>query len=522
MDRISFQKGLVGAVDSRIGGRQENQDHYVCCESPLGLLVVVCDGMGGGPAGKTASTLAADTIASCVAAALPTDNPAQVMDAAIKAANLALNDAIVANRSLTGMGTTCVCLLMHNGTAYIGHLGDSRCYQFRNKKIKFRTTDHSQVAELVKSGTLTEEQARISPYSNIITRAIGIGPVVEPEIDTVPYKVGDRFALMSDGIWGTVSEPILVAELTEASTPDATVTQMVERTDRRGQTKGGRHDNLTLAVVDVLPGGAPFVLPLKSILAGIVMVCVVALAVFFGCRFMGTHDGPGDSDVEIVAVAPDVAEPSSDMIAESYSREIPSDTDTKVNADDETDYAERPQKDDNKSLKDTFEKIVEKQTETTTHNPTGEQEPEKNQAVGEQNRSIEKSAPSVQTTSKDIENFAALNTAIGDLKKLKDYKPKDKKGKSKSISQSKDSHAWRAVEGERREIFKATQKRVQTVYDNCNLEIRPEINEVLRILKENSVKIVTPDVKHCHTTADAIPVLDDCIYKLEKIKKKFD
>lgn len=252
MESIALQAGVTGAVESLIGGRQENQDSYTFSDTPLGPLVVVCDGMGGGPAGKTASQLAADTIVQFViASAAEGTDPAMVLEEAIRAANTALGDAIAANPALSGMGTTCVCVLFAGSTAYIGHVGDSRCYVLRKGKVKFRTNDHSQVAELVRMGSITEEQARVSPYSNIITRAIGIQPDIEPEIDKVSLKSGDRLCLMSDGIWGTVPEQILVAELSESASPETTVSSMTKRTDGRGERKGGKHDNLTLAVVDI-------------------------------------------------------------------------------------------------------------------------------------------------------------------------------------------------------------------------------------------------------------------------------
>lgn len=251
MESISFSNGIAGGIDSRIGGRTENQDHFEIAETPVGPLIVVCDGMGGGPSGKTASSMAAKCMVGFMQAVVPGENPAKALNDAIIAANNALNDAIADNPTMAGMGTTCVCVLFCGNTAYIGHVGDSRCYLLRNGKIKFRTADHSQVADLVRQGVITEEQARTSAYSNIITRGIGIQPKVEPEIDRVSVKKGDRIALMTDGIWGAMSESILVAELT-SSTADAVARSLPERIDNRGKRKGGGHDNMTLAAVDVM------------------------------------------------------------------------------------------------------------------------------------------------------------------------------------------------------------------------------------------------------------------------------
>ena len=136
MEDITNRFGFKGYVDSRIGGREENQDSYGYADTPLGLLVVVCDGMGGGPAGKTASELAVNTIVGIVKSCKPQNNPERTLLKAVEAANSALLGAISANPSLQGMGTTCVALLLNRKNAYIAHVGDSRCYVLRDGKFR--------------------------------------------------------------------------------------------------------------------------------------------------------------------------------------------------------------------------------------------------------------------------------------------------------------------------------------------------------------------------------------------------
>jgi len=251
MENISGHIGIIGSVESRIGGRQENQDDYGFSDTPLGLLIVVCDGMGGGPAGRTASSLARKTILSYVSSAPADAEPDWILKQAVVAANDALITAINDNPEYKGMGTTCVCLLINGENVTVAHVGDSRCYQLRMGKMIFRTSDHSYVAELVKRGTLSEEEARNSKYSNVITRAIGVQPSIDPEVDTVVAKPGDRFALMSDGIWGTMPEEHLVKLLGIYETPTIVVAELTDRVDAMGHNLGGGHDNLTLAVVDI-------------------------------------------------------------------------------------------------------------------------------------------------------------------------------------------------------------------------------------------------------------------------------
>lgn len=253
METISDSSGIRGSVESLIGGRQENQDSYGMAETRLGMLVVVCDGMGGGPAGKTASTIATQAIIDYVSGAAADANPASVLEDSVVAANEAVLAAVVQNPAFKGMGTTCVCVLIAKTQAYVVHVGDSRCYQIRGGKMVYRSADHSYVGELVRRGTMTEEEARTSRYSNVITRAIGAGPDIQPEVDVVSYKPGDRFALMSDGIWGSMPEQNLVDILSEKDDPATLVPEIAQHVDAIGKNNGGGHDNLTLALVE-LPG----------------------------------------------------------------------------------------------------------------------------------------------------------------------------------------------------------------------------------------------------------------------------
>lgn len=250
MDRFSDSTGIHGAVESLIGGREENQDSYGVAETHLGMLVVVCDGMGGGPAGKVASELATRAIIDNIAGSDSRKHPASALSDAVIAANESVYGAAMQNSTFKGMGTTCVCLLIQGSSAYIVHIGDSRCYQLRGAHAIFRTADHSYVGEMVRRGTLTEEEARNSQYSNVITRAIGVNQSIDPEIDTVDFKPGDRFALMTDGIWGTVPESQLLKFITKNEDPAMIVPEIAGNIDSLGADNGGGHDNLTLAIID--------------------------------------------------------------------------------------------------------------------------------------------------------------------------------------------------------------------------------------------------------------------------------
>lgn len=242
---------FIGFAESRIGGRAENQDSYLSKKTERGFVVTVCDGMGGGPGGKTASTIAVNEIIAGIEEANQDEETSNVIIKAIRRANMAIIEAGNENPKLKGMGSTATVLLLTEQSAFVAHVGDSRVYQFRGKKKVFRTFDHSMVFDLVKQKVITEEQARLSAQSNVITRALGAKPDVEVEIQEIPYKKGDRFLLCSDGIHGTMPEEELIRLATEKGKALGPTTDNIATVvDELGRKEGGGHDNLTLALIE--------------------------------------------------------------------------------------------------------------------------------------------------------------------------------------------------------------------------------------------------------------------------------
>lgn len=242
---------LTGAGNSCQGGRPENQDDWGFLDTPLGFLLVVCDGMGGGPGGKTASEVAKKAFAQCIHSSNEHATPEETLKMAVAKAQEAIEQRTSQDPSLTGMGSTLVALLVNKDQAWIAHLGDSRCYQMRGRRMVFRTKDHSLVGELVQYKTLTEEQARTSPQSNVITRALGSTANHVAEIESVPYCKGDRFILCTDGVWGIMPQEQLLNRF--SATPDAGVMadNLSKEIDNIGFAADGHHDNHTLVVVDM-------------------------------------------------------------------------------------------------------------------------------------------------------------------------------------------------------------------------------------------------------------------------------
>lgn len=250
MTTITTKYPFVGSIETRQGGHTDNQDNAGFVDTPLGLLVVVCDGMGGGPGGRTASLMAVDTILNVLSETAEHTPREDALTFAIEKANDIIYSKAKETPELRGMGTTVAAVLINEKSAVIAHAGDTRVYQLRKGSIVFRSSDHSYVADLVRQKKISEEEARNHPQSNIVTRALGIKPSVEIELDEIPFLRGDRFLVCTDGIWGMLPQCDLVKKISQAKGIGELTSSLTEEIDSIGQANGGNHDNLTLAVFD--------------------------------------------------------------------------------------------------------------------------------------------------------------------------------------------------------------------------------------------------------------------------------
>jgi PPM family protein phosphatase len=287
IDSHKTKYGLL-ALRTRIGGRKENQDSLGFFETNHGLLIVVCDGMGGAKGGSTASKLAIETIFEQVGKTQQHE-PEQILTEAIKQANQILYLTGNSNPDLQGMGTTVAALLINEEKATVAHVGDSRVYQLRGSQKVFRTFDHSMVFELVKRGTLTEEQARLSAESNVILRALGTKPDVEIELSrNIPYMEGDRFLLCSDGISGAMPEKELLKLIRKKKSVDIAAESIAHEVDLIGINNGGNHDNLTAALIELKSNSKirPKMDKVTKTIIGIILILLiisVAVNIWQGC-----------------------------------------------------------------------------------------------------------------------------------------------------------------------------------------------------------------------------------------------
>ena len=332
MELIKTEYPLKGMVDSRIGGRSENQDNYGFCDAPIGSVVVVCDGMGGMQGGRYASMIAVKSILDFIRAVPESADPSDTLTNAIRKAHADILQTGHQNPELYGMGTTVTAAIFSKQCAVLAHVGDSRIYQLRGRKKVFRTFDHSMVFEMVKSGILTEEQARLSDKSNIILRALGVYGEIVPEIEVRPYLKGDRFVLCTDGFWGSMPEPRLIEHLA-GKRIDLVLEKTADLVDRIGHKKGGNHDNLTAAIVEMKTNSLmkekmSKTLKITLITLSVLLLASVALNVYLLTKPSGTEPVQSEETSSETLPSDDANEPleisgeSADS-ADSADSEIP-------------------------------------------------------------------------------------------------------------------------------------------------------------------------------------------------------
>lgn len=267
-------------IETNVGGRTENEDCHISKQTALGLLIVVCDGMGGAEGGKLAATMACRIVMDHFFHVK--ENPVQGVVQAIETANKAIYEKGQISRNGMRMGTTLAALLLTKDQASFFHVGDSRIYHLRNGHIEKRTADHSRVGEMVRRGILNDEQARLSADSNIISKALGIEPEVEVEVTTeISFRKADRFAVCTDGIWGTMPEEKLITTLSTGQPVEAIAESLVKQINANQFEAGGGHDNMTLALVEVNGNkfSASSISP--SIFLNVLLTVALAISLFY-------------------------------------------------------------------------------------------------------------------------------------------------------------------------------------------------------------------------------------------------
>lgn len=205
-------------------------------------LAAVADGLGGGPGGQLASALAVAILSDAF-----TGRSADELTAAVRAANRAIFERADGADGLDGMGTTiCAAGLTGDGGLTVVHVGDSRTYLCRDGALTRLTDDHSVPWDLLRRGELTEAEFLTHPQRNVLTRALGAGPAVEPDSATHQVVPGDRLLLCTDGLFTEAAADDIAAAMTSGAELQETADELVELA-----LAGGGRDNVSVVVAEV-------------------------------------------------------------------------------------------------------------------------------------------------------------------------------------------------------------------------------------------------------------------------------
>lgn len=254
---------LVAVGQTDVGQKRDHNEDAFLVDDALGLYVV-CDGMGGHAAGEVASAHAIETVKRVVqenvaaleqlkAEDLP-ENRERVQRLVEKAVQLACGEIYrlaLEDSGKAGMGTTLVMMLMVGQKGIMGHVGDSRVYLNRQDQIHQLSEDHSYVTEMIKRGRMTEEEAKDSPYANVITRAVGIQESVEVDTLLMDVLPGDTFLLCSDGLHGYTPDKKELSTMLGVDDVQSIPPGLIHVANARGGS-----DNITAIVIRAQSEGA--------------------------------------------------------------------------------------------------------------------------------------------------------------------------------------------------------------------------------------------------------------------------
>jgi PPM family protein phosphatase len=260
MPQVTSLKGKLTFVGQTDTGRvREHNEDTIATDSDVGLLVLA-DGMGGYNAGEVASGIAVKTITNLVREGLLREDlasidrstgltrPSIVLRDAITRANKIIYQTARSQAECEGMGTTVVAALFYDNRISIAHVGDSRLYRQRGSQIAQVTMDHSLLQELVDRGFYSPEEAQRAANKNYVTRALGVEPQVEVEVQEHPVDKGDIFILCSDGLSDMVEdEDIRLTISTFGANLDTVAKQLIQLANENG----GR-DNVSVVLAQAV------------------------------------------------------------------------------------------------------------------------------------------------------------------------------------------------------------------------------------------------------------------------------
>ncbi len=237
---------LTSCTLTDVGLRRTNNEDCVYADDSNGLFIVA-DGMGGHAAGEVASAMAVETICSLFPplSSLPAD-AANSLKKAFLTASRSIRKVASVEDSKRGMGTTLSVLYIEGETAHLAHVGDSRIYRLRGTDLEQLSIDHSLVAEQLRLGLISAEEARSSQMRNILLQAVGLEDKVDIFLLRQPVLSDDLFLLCSDGLSDMIDDDQIYALLQQTGS----IQQAAERLVEAAKAAGGR-DNISIVVVKI-------------------------------------------------------------------------------------------------------------------------------------------------------------------------------------------------------------------------------------------------------------------------------
>ncbi|MDR2332928.1 MAG: Stp1/IreP family PP2C-type Ser/Thr phosphatase [Burkholderiaceae bacterium] len=233
-----------------VGRVRANNEDAVGVNEVSGMAILA-DGMGGYNSGEVASAMAIEYVDSHAARMLqelgPDVTPSELRELlylCINGANRNILEVALTTPQHMGMGTTVVVALFRRDRVLLAHLGDSRCYRLRDGALQQLTRDHSWLQEQIDAGLLTQQQAQESEYGNLVTRALGVEPSIQIDIDEFPVEPQDLYILCSDGLTDMIGDDDLAA-LARAPT---SLADKAQRMVQLANAMGGR-DNISVVLV---------------------------------------------------------------------------------------------------------------------------------------------------------------------------------------------------------------------------------------------------------------------------------
>ena len=215
--------------------------------STQGVLLLVCDGMGGAAAGDLAARIAAEAIKQELVGAGPAvaEHPNESLKSAVVGANGAVLAEAKAHPEARGMGTTCTAAIVLPDRLFVAQIGDSRAYLLRDGRLQPLTRDQTMVDQLLASGALQPDQVATCPYRNVLTQAVGTQSTIDPVTSEARLRRGDRILLCSDGLHRPVPAPEIARILGAAANIDSVTRELIQ-----AALAAGGPDNVTVVVAD--------------------------------------------------------------------------------------------------------------------------------------------------------------------------------------------------------------------------------------------------------------------------------